>query len=146
MTDIAGIEEDGAFGTSKNPDGTSRWFIRSRERGRYTTRIINTHHRLIRAHGNLPEIFIGQQLENVFWECTHPEQWLSKVYLDVKGYSPFYDNIPSRKNKFWTHVFHETGLMVFYRGKKDCSLPWQGHSRSHGVFRASFHRIDSTVP
>ena len=73
-----------------------------------------------------------------FWECTHPVQWPLRQYIDIKEYSPFYDDIPSRKNKYRKNMFHETGLIAFYRGKNDCSLPRPGHSRSHGVFPGIF--------
>ena len=35
-------------------------------------------------------------------------------------------------------MFHETGLIAFYRGKKDYSLPRPGYSRSHDVFPGIF--------
>ena len=36
--------------------------------------------------------------EEYFWECTHPVQWTLSHYMDIRGYSSFYGDIPAYKN------------------------------------------------
>ena len=73
--------------------------------------------------------------EECFWECTHPMQWTSRLYTDVKGYSPFYEHrrLRDHLNDFgvsyrryspeFAFMFAENTPVLFFRGRDECLIP-----------------------
>ena len=67
-----------------------------------------------RSTGNSTTEIYWPTAEECFWTCTHPIQWTSRLYMDKKGHSPYYEHQLSTNTKTRVMIGNESGTSIRY--------------------------------